>query len=306
MGGLVIALAVVAALLFAGVQLAISRGSAALLDRADLVLRGSGGVARVVKAARYGGDPAQRVDVWAPTAPAAAPRPVIVFYFGGGWHSGTPEAYGFIGRHFARLGYVVVLPGYRLVPGGEYPHMLEDSAAGLRWALDHVAQVGGDPARIFVMGHSAGAYNAVMLALDPRWLAAAKVPADTIKGAIGLAGPYDFYPFTSDSAKQAFATAPDPRVTQPINYVRADAPPLLLVTGDADTVVRPRNSLALARAMTAIGVPLHVVVFPGVGHQMLAMKLAAPFDRDPRVRDATLAFLAAHGAPSAPVQAPGG
>ena len=99
---------------------------------------------------------------------------------------------------------------------------------------------------------------------------------------------------------------PDPKITQPVRYARKDAPPLLLVTGDADTVVRPRNSLALARAMTAVGAPTQAVVFPGVSHQMLVMKLAAPFDRDPRVRDAVLGFLAAHGAPSAAVQGPGG
>ena len=112
--------------------------------------------------------------------------------------------------------------------------------------------------------------------------------------------------WTSDSAKHAFGAVPDPQITQPVRYARQDAPPLLLVTGDADTVVRPRNSLALARAMTAVGVPTQAVVFPGVSHQMLVMKLAAPFDRDPRVKDAVVSFLAAHGAPSAVVQAPGG
>ena len=198
MGWIAIGLTMLAATLFALFQLGLSRGSAGVLDRADRMLAGSGGATRVVAGARLGSDPLQRADVWVPANKSAGSRPVIVFFYGGGWHSGSPEDYGFIGRHFARLGYVVVIPGYRLVPGGEYPHMLEDAAAGVRWTLDHAAQYGGDPGRIFTMGHSAGAYGAVMLALDPRWLAAVKVPPDTIKGAIGLAGPYDFYPWTSD------------------------------------------------------------------------------------------------------------
>jgi acetyl esterase/lipase len=240
-----------------------------------------------------------------PDQPAPAPRPVLVFIHGGGWHSGAPGDYRFIGRQFARAGYVVVLPGYRLGAEGRYPHMLEDSALAVGWTRDNVAKFGGDPARVFLIGHSAGAYNVVMLALERQWLGRAGVPEGFVKGVVGLSGPYDFYPWTSDSARNAFGQVADPKITQPINHVRGDAPPMLLLTGDSDDTVKPRNSKVLAQALSAAGQPTSPVVLAGVDHAGTIMKLAAPFNRDRRVLDPVLAFLAAHGGASAPVQAPG-
>lgn len=294
-------LGAVLAVLFGAWQYAHATNSVALLDLADKVLAGSSGSRVVVSDARFGPDPAQRIDVIAPETPG--PHPVLVFIHGGGWHSGAPGEYAFIGRHFARAGYVVVLPGYRLGEAGRYPHMLEDSAAALAWVQDNAARLGGDPQRVFVMGHSAGAYNAVMLALDGQWLERAGVTPGFIKGVVGLSGPYDFYPFTSDSARNAFAHVADPRITQPINHVRAPAPPMLLLTGDADETVKMRNSKVLAEALTAAGQPTVPVVLAGVDHAGPVLKLAAPFIRDRRVIDPVLQFLTAHGGASGVVQA---
>lgn len=299
-----IALAGVAALaaaLFGAWRYAHATNSVALLDLADRVLARSSGSRVAVKDARFGADPAQRLDVIAPDA--AGPHPVLVFIHGGGWHSGVPGEYGFIGRHFARAGYLVVLPGYRLGGAGRYPHMLQDGAAALAWVRANAARLGGDPQRVFVMGHSAGAYNAVMLALEPRWLAEAGVPQGFIKGVVGLSGPYDFYPFTSDSARDAFGHVADPRTTQPVNHVSSNAPPMLLVTGDADETVKMRNSVALAGKLSAAGQPTEPVVLPGVDHAGPVLKLAAPFNRDRSVIDPVLAFLAQNGGASATVQA---
>lgn len=275
--------------------------SVALLDLADKALAGTSGSRVVAGEASYGPDKAQRIEVIAPDRPG--PHPVLVFIHGGGWHSGAPGEYGFIGRHFARAGYLVVLPGYRLGAEGRYPHMLEDSAAAVAWVKNNAARVGGDVGRVFLMGHSAGAYNVVMLALERQWLDRAGVPADFIKGVVGLSGPYDFYPFTSDSARNAFGHMPDPRVTQPINHVRPGVPPMLLLTGDADETVKMRNSKVLAAALTAAGQPTEPVVLAGVDHAGPVLKLAAPFKRDRRVLDPVLAFLSAHGGASATVQA---
>ena len=294
-------LGAVLAVLFGAWQYAHATNSVALLDLADKVLAGSSGSRVVVSDARFGPDPAQRIDVIAPETPG--PHPVLVFIHGGGWHSGAPGEYAFIGRHFARAGYVVVLPGYRLGEAGRYPHMLEDSAAALAWVQGNAVRLGGDPQRVFVMGHSAGAYNAVMLALDGQWLARAGVAPGFIKGVVGLSGPYDFYPFTSDSARNAFAHVADPRITQPINHVRAPAPPMLLLTGDADETVKMRNSKVLAEALTAAGQPTVPVVLAGVDHAGPVLKLAAPFIRDRRVIDPVLQFLTAHGGASGVVQA---
>lgn len=304
MGWLLIIAALLAAALYGAWRYALANNAVAVLDWADRQLGGSDGYAVALAGGRYGPDPAQRIEVIVPVQPAAAPRPVLVFFHGGGWNSGQPGDYHFIGRTFAREGYVVILPGYRLVPEGRYPAMLEDGAAALAWARDHAAEHGGDPARVAVMGHSAGAYIAAMLGLERQWLGRAGVDDGFIKGVVGLSGPYDFFPWTSDSARQAFAHMPDPAVTQPITYVRDDGPAMLLLTGDADTTVKPRNSRALAKALGAAGAASEPVVLSGVDHSGTVMKLAAPFSRDRRVLDPVLAFLAAHTAPSAPVQAP--
>lgn len=297
--------AVTALLLAAGLAgawyLAHARGAVGLLDSADRIIGGTQGTVLVRSGAAYGSHPAQQLDVIAPAAPG--PHPVVVFFHGGGWDSGRPADYRFVGRTFAREGYVVVLAGYRLVPEGAYPAMLEDAGSALGWVGAHAAQVGGDPERIFLMGHSAGAHIAAMMALEPRWLAGQGLARDFVKGVVGLSGPYDFHPFTSDSARRAFGHVADPAVTQPIGFARADAPPMLLVTGDADTTVRPRNSHALAKALSAAGAGAEVVVLPGLDHAGTVKVLAWPFAGDDRVRQAALSFLGKTGRASAPVQA---
>ncbi len=305
MGWVLIAVLLLAAALFGGWRYALSNNSVALLDWADRQFGGNAGYRIALADGRYGPLGAQKIAVIVPDHPAPAPRPVLIFIHGGGWHSGAPGDYRFIGRQFARAGYVVVLPGYRLGAEGRYPHMLEDSALAVGWTRDNVAKFGGDPARVFLIGHSAGAYNVVMLALERQWLGRAGVPEGFVKGVVGLSGPYDFYPWTSDSARNAFGQVADPKITQPINHVRGDAPPMLLLTGDSDDTVKPRNSKVLAQALSAAGQPTSPVVLAGVDHAGTIMKLAAPFNRDRRVLDPVLAFLAAHGGASAPVQAPG-
>ena len=303
-----IVIAVVAAGLFGLWRWALANNAVAMLDWGDLQFGGTSGYRVALAKGHYGPLDEQRIEVIVPDQPATHPRGVVVFIHGGGWNSGNPYNYRFVGRTLARAGYVVVLPGYRLKNAGKFPHMLEDSAVAMAWVHDHAAQYGGDPGQVVLMGHSAGAYNAMMLTLDRQWLGRAGLPEGFIKGMIGLSGPYDFYPYTSDSARAAFGSAPEPALTQPIHFVRGDAPHMLLITGDADVTVKPRNSLVLAAALTAAGQPTRTVVLAGVDHAGTVMKLAAPFDRDRRVLDPVLAFLAAQCQPkpaaqaSAPVQ----
>ncbi|MFM5950626.1 MAG: alpha/beta hydrolase [Novosphingobium sp.] len=305
MGWIAIILALVAAVLFGAWRYAMATNAVGLLDWGDRQFGGNAGYRVALAEGRYGPLEAQRVAVIVPDATATALRPVLVFIHGGGWHSGTPGDYSFVGRQFARAGYVVVLAGYRLGPEGRYPHMLQDSALAMAWVHENAAKFGGDPERVFAMGHSAGAYNVVMLGLERQWLGRAGVPDGFLKGVVGLSGPYDFFPFTSDSARNAFGQEPDPAITQPINHIRGDGPPMLLLTGDADETVKPRNSRVLAKALSAAGQATEPVILTGVDHSGTVMKLAAPFSRDRRVLDPVLAFLAAHGGASAPVQAAG-
>jgi acetyl esterase/lipase len=277
---------------------ALATEAVALLDTADRVLRGGDGSIREVAAVRYGRDPVQKLEMFLPAeaVPASAthtnPLPIIVFIHGGGWRSGDPHDYRFIARALAPQGYAVVLAGYRLYPKARYPGMLEDGAAALRWVANNARAKGGDPARVVLMGHSAGAYNAVMLGLDQRWLSAQGLSYNALRGVVGLAGPYDFYPFESEATKLSFGKAPNPEETQPVVHARAGGPPLLLVHGTADTRVRPRNSVELARTMTRAGAPTHAVLLDGVTHEGLIMLFARPFSHDPRALDAVLPFLA--------------
>ena len=210
------------------------------------------GVQRVAHSLAYGPHARHNLDVYAPLATGTGPLPVIVFFYGGGWTDGTRHHYGFAAHALASLGYVVVVPDYRLVPEIEYPAFVEDCALSIRWVHNVIARHGGDPTRLVLMGHSAGAYNAASLALDRRWIGDAEVHK-AIRGVIGLSGPYDFHPFDGPISQRVFGAAEDQPATQPIRHVSKGAPPMLLVTGGKDGLVLPRNSLNLAAALHAAG-----------------------------------------------------
>lgn len=180
------------------------------------------GTAKVASAVAYGSEPRQMLDVYAPHSDQIGGRPVIVFFYGGSWNSGTRSGYAFVGRALAAQGFLVVIPDYRLVPAVRYPAFIEDGAAAVRWAKAHVADFGGDPARIVLMGHSAGAYIAAMLAVDDRWL---KEDRRAVRGFVGLAGPYDFAPFDVEASRAAFGAWPRPNETQPVIWAGAGDPP---------------------------------------------------------------------------------
>jgi acetyl esterase/lipase len=258
-----------------------------LLDRADRLISGDQGVARIAEGVSFGAHPRLKLDIWAPKAKSAKPLPVIVFFYGGGWHWGERDHYGFAARSLAAKGFVVVVPDYRLVPDAHFPDFVADSAAAVRWSQAHISEHGGDPTRIAVMGHSAGAYNALMVALDPQWLGT----SSPIKAVVALSGPTDFYPFTTDSARNAMGNAPDPRATQPVNFARADAPPLLLIHGTADTTVRIRNARNLKAAMDAAQGNARVIELNGVEHNLPVMALSALFKNRIPVLEESVSFL---------------
>jgi acetyl esterase/lipase len=225
------------------------------------------------------------LDVCRPKTVAAAP--VVVFYYGGGWRSGRKRIYRYVARALARHGYVAVVPDYRIYPEVRYPDFLDDGARAFRWVKDNAARFGGDPQKIFVMGHSAGAHIAAMLAVDPSWLQKVGLaPGRDIAGLIGISGPYDFLPLRDKTLKIIFGGANRPE-TQPIFYVAPGAPPSLLVTGDADTIVDAGNSTRFAERLRAAGNDATAVFYPRVGHFNIIAALA-PFLRfiAPVLRDA--------------------
>jgi acetyl esterase/lipase len=247
-----------------------------------------GGARRVLAGAAYGASPRQELDVYAPSGAASGGLPVIVFFYGGSWNSGAKEDYAFLATALASQGFLTIVPDYRLVPSVRFPSFVEDCAAAVRWAEQHAAEHGGDPTRIVLMGHSAGAYNAMMLALDAQYLRAAGVDAAHVRGAAGLAGPYDFYPFDVDASRNAFGEASDPQVTQPVRFVRGDAPPLLLLWGAEDTTVGPRNLQSLARGVREAGGRVETKIYPRVDHVGIMLALSRPFrGRAPVLADVT-------------------
>ena len=261
-----------------------------LLSLLDGVYGGGRGTTRLATAVPFGTH-GQTLDVWTPAEAAKTKRPVLVWWYGGGWVKGDRDAYAFAGRAFAKAGFVVVIPDYRKVPQVRFPAFLVDGAEAVAWTRDHAAEFGGDPDRIAFAGHSAGAYTAIMLALDSRWLKAAGVDPEIVKASIGLSGPYDFYPFDKKRSIDAMSHWPRPLETQPIQFARVDAPPLLLVTSTADTEVRPRNAINLAAKLKSLGASVELRNYKGLSHEEVVMALSKPFRGKAPVLADAVAFL---------------
>ena len=268
-----------------------------LLTGINRAIPGDGNARLAARGLAYGSADRQRLDVWTPGRPAAgAGLPVVIFFYGGGWVAGSRQDYGFAGSAFAGKGFVTIIPDYRLVPGVRFPTFVQDGALAVKWARDHVADYGGDPNRITLAGHSAGGYNAAMLALDRRYLTAVGVDPGIVRAAALFAAPLDFYPFTEVRGREAFGAWPRPAETQAINYASANAPPLFLAAGTADIVVMPRNSQAMAARLTSLGAPVTLRLYPGKGHVDLAKALSKPFRGTAPLLAESAAFLHANSA----------
>ena len=240
-----------------------------------------------VATAAFGPDPRQRLDIYAPSsASPGANLPVAIFFYGGAWESGARAEYAFVGRALATAGFVTVIPDYRLYPQVRFPAFLEDGAAAIRWVFDTIGRHGGDPRRIALLGHSAGAYNAAMLALDTRYLRRAGVDPATVRALAGLSGPYDFLPLDDPTSIQVFGRERDLAATQPVNFARRM--PAFLATGDQDIRVRPRNTVSLAARLRAAGASVEERIYPGLDHTDTLLSLSVLFrDKAPVLRDLT-------------------
>lgn len=210
------------------------------------------------------------LDIYRPAAtPGAAPAPVLVFFYGGSWQNGRREDYRFVGEAFAARGVVAVIPDYRRWPDAGFPAFVEDGARAAAWARANAARLGGDPDRVFLGGHSAGAHIAAMLATDARFLAAEGLAPRDFAGLLGLAGPYDFLPLEDPTLEAIFGPEAGREASQPVAFVDGDEPPALLLHGERDALVEPRNTASLAAAWRAAGVPVDARVLPGLGHVRL-------------------------------------
>lgn len=237
----------------------------------------------------FGGNPRDRLDVYAPRT--AGPHPVVVFFYGGSWEEGDRGMYRFVGTALASRGIVTVIPDYRVYPEVRFPGFLEDGARALLWTRENIVRHGGDPERVVVAGHSAGAHIAAMLALDGQWLAEAGSHAGDLRGLVGLSGPYDFLPLKSATLKTIFGPEETILRTQPITFASDEAPPALLIAGDRDTVVDPGNTPRLAARLREAGATVEAKLYPGVTHATLVGAFAWPLRWLAPVLDETVAFV---------------
>ena len=235
----------------------------------------------------YGPDPRQKLDLYRPDKPRADGHTVIFFY-GGAWETGSKGDYLFVAQALVASGYTVVIPDYRLYPAVRFPAFVDDGARAARWTAD---RVGSD--KVFIMGHSAGAHIALLLAANTPYLATAGVDRMNLGGAIGLSGPYDFLPLKSAKLIEIFGGANKPEI-EAITFARAPLPPALLIHGTADTTVYPRNSQNLAAAWRAAGAPVELKLYPDVGHVDVVAAMYGLLSGRAPTRTDVLAWLDAH------------
>ncbi len=234
----------------------------------------------------YGTEARQVLDVYSP-APQSERPPIVVFFYGGSWQDGNRGEYRFVADALTSRGYITVVPDYRVYPEYRFPAFVEDGARAFRWVLDHAEEIGGDPERVYLMGHSAGAHIAAMLALDERYLLDAGVPEGSLAGTIALAGPYAFYPSRTANVAPVFAHLPDEDLARPITFVDGNEPPFLLLHGAEDTTVFTSNTDELSDALRDAGGQVTQKLYPDIGHFKILLTLAGPLpDYAPVLSDA--------------------
>lgn len=222
----------------------------------------------------YGADAKQRVDVYAPEHAAGAP--VAVFFHGGVWQHGGRADYTDFGDALARRGFVVFVASYRLTPPARWPAQAEDAAAVVALALKEAKRFGGDPHKLVVIGHSAGAQMAAMLAYDPRFLAAKGHAPQDIRALALLSGVFDLTkPLDESQADGGFKTFVEPTfgtdkkalaAASPVAVASKRGVPFLLVTSEHDYAAMRKQTLAMQKALGALGESVTFLDVPVVDH----------------------------------------
>ncbi|RFC62824.1 alpha/beta hydrolase [Fulvimarina endophytica] len=257
----------------------------------------SGAGYRVVENVRYMPGERGTLDLYIPDG-VAANAPLVVYVHGGSWDSGSKDIYLFVGQSLASEGMIVAVPNYRLYPETRFPGFVEDAAratvAAARLADRGEYGIAAGRHPLFLMGHSAGAEIAGLLATDGRYLSRAGGSIRDLSGFVGLAGPYDFLPLTEERYKRIFPEATR-AASQPVNFVDGDEPPMLLIAGSADTTVDPKNTRSLAAKARSAGVPVESRIVDGVDHIGVITAFATALDLSDRsIRSEVLNFIRRH------------
>ncbi len=280
-----------ASLLFAGVVaslVAMYSFSAASLGGVFNAVFAEGSV-RVETGLSYGPHRRHALDIYSPKD-GAHDGPVVVFIYGGGWRSGERETYGFVGAAFASRGITTVIPDYRLFPEVMFPDFVTDAARAYGWVTDNI-EGAGTTRPIVLIGHSAGAHIAGLMAVDRRYLSQGRNDIPAPAGFVGLAGPYSFDPTTFETTRDIFASVTDAGRARPTQLVTPDTPPTLVMHGLDDETVRVWNTRTFAQALDKVGVPVRKLEFEGIGHTGILLALSRPLRWRAPVLEEILSFI---------------
>jgi acetyl esterase/lipase len=219
----------------------------------------------------YGSEPWQKLDIYR-AQDSDENTPVIVFFFGGGWSWGDKTYFEFVADSFVRKGYTVAIPNYVLYPKGKFPQFVEDGAMATAWVKNNIDKYQGSTNKVFLVGHSAGAYIAAMAVTDERYLQQAGEDTPFIKGVAGIAGPYNFTPkaqkYVAIFGRENF------ELMKVANHVTGSEPPMILLHGEGDTTVGKFNQETMATALAQENVKHKSVLYgDDITHIKILLKL---------------------------------
>lgn len=256
---------------------------------------------RVIEDVAYGQDELNRLDIYIPEnlpVDSETKPPTVIFFYGGCWggcETRNKENYPFVAQALTSHGYVAVLADYRRHPQVKFPEIIEDAKQAVEWVGKNIEPYGGSSEGIFLMGHSAGAHLAIMLALNESYLNPETYKI--LKGAIGLAGPYDFLPLTKPYQKVVFGPAENHPHSQPVNFVDGTEPPLLLLYGKDDDTVKPRNIINLTNRVQQTGGNVEFHIYDNIDHTTILGALSIPLQNSEPVLKDIIHFLDRHSDP---------
>lgn len=213
----------------------------------------------------YGNHARHQLDIYISKQQTSQRLPVIVFVHGGSWNKGSKDDYLFLGDALTAAGYITVIINYRLAPAYVYPDYVTDTAKAIAWTYRHIADYGGDVSQLFVMGHSAGAFNAIAAVNTPVFFETEGIPVEAVKAVIGIAGPYT-YDFRTDPTDYAFPKEGHPDAIMPNRLVRKHPVPHLLLVAENDNLVEDYNTHEMATALQAQGGSVEVIEIKRANH----------------------------------------
>lgn len=235
----------------------------------------------------YGDNERHQLDIYMPEQIEEG-SPVVVFFYGGSWKRGERDKYGFVGHSLSSKGYVTVIPDYRLYPEVTFPAFVEDAALAISWLRANIDQAENG---VVVMGHSAGAHIAALLALDKEYLEDVGQPQSIIRGMIGLAGPYGFDPRKYRSTRPIFSGVEPVDKAKPLSFACSAVSPLLLLHGVGDSVVVAKNSRELSRRIDSCGGNVEYIELAEANHMSIVLGLSNTFLRNKAILSPIDIFL---------------